>query len=259
MKWTSDEKKYLIVNYANTPREQIVKKLNRSWIAIMQYATQSLGLERVILETPKRINKIDAKHETLVGQQFDLLKVVKFSGYKEVKNGTRPLETIRIWECLCKCGSDKIILIQENNLKYGKSNSCGCKRIEHLRKIHEKSINPNAAFEYVFKTYKRSAERNKREFDLSEDDVRRITSCNCFYCNLPPSNLKDGYQGIKYKNSFYLWNGIDRIDSTKGYNIDNCVACCSVCNIAKRNMPLNDFINWVKRISNHFVEKGFIK
>ena len=69
-------------------------------------------------------------------------------------------------------------------------------------------------------------------------------------CGVKPSQT-DNY--LK-KHDFY-YNGIDRIDNTKGYLSDNCVSCCSHCNTAKMQMTYEDFRKWVtavyERISTH--------
>lgn len=41
---------------------------------------------------------------------------------------------------------------------------------------------------------------------------------------------------------------IDRIDSLKGYTIDNCVSCCGKCNMMKKNLSKLDFIEHCKKI-----------
>lgn len=43
--------------------------------------------------------------------------------------------------------------------------------------------------------------------------------------------------------------GLDRINSVKGYTLDNIVPCCEICNKAKRNLSLKDFLQWVKRLT----------
>jgi hypothetical protein len=40
----------------------------------------------------------------------------------------------------------------------------------------------------------------------------------------------------------YVYNGIDRLDSSKGYVLENCVPCCSEINWAKRVMSFEDFV-----------------
>jgi len=47
--------------------------------------------------------------------------------------------------------------------------------------------------------------------------------------------------------------GIDRIDSNRSYVIENCVACCRVCNIMKHNHSLQYFTEHVLKIANHIV------
>lgn len=47
MKWSDEEKEYLIKNYMNTPKEEILYKLEgRTWEGIRSYAVKGLGLRR---------------------------------------------------------------------------------------------------------------------------------------------------------------------------------------------------------------------
>lgn len=48
--------------------------------------------------------------------------------------------------------------------------------------------------------------------------------------------------------------GIDRIDSSRGYVLENCVACCGVCNIMKSDHPLQYFIEHIAKIAAHIRE-----
>ena len=43
-------------------------------------------------------------------------------------------------------------------------------------------------------------------------------------------------------------NGIDRVDSSKGYTLENSVPCCKYCNIAKHTMTSTEFYAWVRRV-----------
>lgn len=43
------------------------------------------------------------------------------------------------------------------------------------------------------------------------------------------------------------YNGIDRVDPTKGYIIDNCVPCCTTCNYMKRILQRDEFLDHVKK------------
>lgn len=46
-----------------------------------------------------------------------------------------------------------------------------------------------------------------------------------------------------------MYNGIDRVDSEKGYVVGNCVPCCYEVNRAKSNMTQSDFLELVRQIS----------
>lgn len=43
-------------------------------------------------------------------------------------------------------------------------------------------------------------------------------------------------------------NGIDRINSNKGYEKDNCVSCCPICNRMKLDLSLEDFYAHIEKI-----------
>jgi 5-methylcytosine-specific restriction endonuclease McrA len=59
----------------------------------------------------------------------------------------------------------------------------------------------------------------------------------CKYCNT--SELGTG-------------SGVDRIDSSKAYTIDNIVTCCKHCNAAKGTLTADEFKAHIKRIYEHF-------
>ena len=75
-------------------------------------------------------------------------------------------------------------------------------------------------------------------FDLSKEEVLSLCSSKCFYCG------KDRCLGI------------DRIDNSKGYTIDNCVPCCTTCNYMKRILQRDEFLDHVKKIYNFSIIKG---
>jgi len=51
----------------------------------------------------------------------------------------------------------------------------------------------------------------------------------------------------RYKEEYY-YNGIDRIDSSKGYIKDNIRPCCGICNKAKRDLSDSVFKSWIERL-----------
>ena len=73
-----------------------------------------------------------------------------------------------------------------------------------------------------------------RSFRISLKNWRKITSSKCFYCGC--SNA----------------GGVDRINCAKGYTHKNAVPCCITCNRMKWNIPLEIFLDHVKKIGENY-------
>jgi hypothetical protein len=58
-----------------------------------------------------------------------------------------------------------------------------------------------------------------------------------------------------FLNGDFVYNGIDRIDSSIGYVEGNIVPCCKACNMAKNTMGQDEFMLWVERVYNHSIKK----
>jgi len=76
---------------------------------------------------------------------------------------------------------------------------------------------------------KRAMQRWPDEPFLTKEQFDTITSQECYYC---------GKEGP---------NGIDRVNNTQGYKVENCVAACKHCNYVKGDLSLEDFNTWRKR------------
>jgi len=89
---------------------------------------------------------------------------------------------------------------------------------------------------------KKSIYKNKKEFNLTDEEVIEMIIQKCHYCN-----EDEGPLGI----------GIDRIDSNKNYTKNNCVPSCEMCNRMKSDYTLTNFINMIKHLAriNNFVNK----
>lgn len=185
--------------------------------------------------------------EDLSGKRFDKLLVIKFD-HRTIKN--------RIyWECLCDCGTVK--LIDGFALRYHKTTSCGCYNRERSKesaktiflKYTEKRRSRSRLdifIKPIIKDYKVKSKKRNLAFDLSEEEFRNLITSNCFYCGCSPKNEK---KMPEYAGSLF-YNGIDRVDNTRGYSLDNCVPCCIICNKAKRDLTKQEFLDWIKLVYN---------
>lgn len=168
--------------------------------------------------------------EDLSGQRFGRLTVVK-------PTETR-IESQVAWECLCECGTKH--LARSSALKSGGTQSCGCLQKERQR---EAVALPEGESEFnrVIRTYKYGAKKRKIEFSLSKKEMRILTKDNCFYCGAAPFSISSN----ENSNGDYIYNGIDRVDASLGYRLDNVVTSCKHCNVAKRDMSQGSFAEFV--------------
>jgi hypothetical protein len=173
----------------------------------------------------------------LTGQVFGRLTVDGFSHIKKYDSG----RTQAMWHVTCSCGTKKIVY--GNNMLNGSVKGCGCLRKEGLNKKER----GEASFNSRYGMYKKSAERRSFEFDLTKDQFRSIVVQDCAYCGGAPS----GVHHATHCYGSFVGNGVDRIDSSKGYTIDNCVPCCKTCNHMKLDHSVEHFINHMQKILRH--------
>ncbi len=106
-----------------------------------------------------------------------------------------------------------------------------------------------SGFNRLVGQYKCDAKRRNLQFELSKDQVFELTTKDCSYCGAPPSKSM-GSRAAK-RAPVFIYNGIDRVDSTKNYTIDNVVTACKTCNFAKCRMPKDEFLAWVERVHSY--------
>ena len=101
----------------------------------------------------------------------------------------------------------------------------------------------------LFNKYKRDSIRRDIDFNLTKPQFFRITQKNCYYCNRSPKAVFKR----KDRNSFYTYNGIDRLNNNIGYTLKNSVPCCKRCNFAKCRLTEQEFLDMVGEVYwNHF-------
>jgi hypothetical protein len=144
----------------------------------------------------------------------------------------------KFWLVKCDCGSE----IKVSSQHLYRKKSCGCKSKSNMFK---NSPRFDVQINIKYNHYKSGANRRSLKFDLSKKEFTNLVMSNCNYCKLPP------HKEQRYRDNIQLFNGIDRVDTNKDYNIDNCVPCCSWCNFAKSDRPLNEYLEWLKWVKNN--------
>lgn len=192
----------------------------------------------------KKNHKIDKPKIDQSGKRFGRLTVLEFSHFDRTK-GVK-----QYWKCKCDCGTEKII--GYNSLHNGDTKSCGClhkENIEYFKTnecIQKRSLPKNqAVINELYSRYKISAVKRKVEFDISKEDFTILLFQNCYYCGCKPN--KEAMKNKKF-NGNPLINGVDRRNNTIGYNKENCVSCCKICNYAKRDLSEQEFEDWINML-----------
>ena len=117
------------------------------------------------------------------------------------------------------------------------------KRRKYSREYNQKNPNKNSKSskenrknytqgkKAKYAKYKSNAKTRNYPFNLTFEQFITFWQKSCYYCG-------DEIETI----------GLDRVDNSRGYEIDNVVPCCKICNRMKLNMSKDDFINHYKKI-----------
>ena len=163
------------------------------------------------------------------------------------------------WKVKCiKCGK-----VQEqyiSNMKKHKSSSCFYCLHPNAIRNHSggKGIVSGPIEERFYNYYKARIESDNskgkkyKEWNLSLEEFISLVRGNCVYCGDTPrvDNQWSRHKRKTILDEDYSFNGIDRIDSNKGYSIDNCVSCCPKCNTMKGVLSKNEFISHINKVYN---------
>jgi translation initiation factor IF-1 len=90
----------------------------------------------------------------------------------------------------------------------------------------------------IYNRYRGDCNRRTRltrgiTMDLTFEQFSEIINKSCFYCNTENSR------------------GVDRIDSSKSYQTDNCNPCCKTCNQMKNDLSHVEFLSHISKIQKN--------
>jgi len=103
---------------------------------------------------------------------------------------------------------------------------------QKYRKEYRKTVHAR------YSKYKYGATKRGYVFEINFKFFNELINSDCHYCGSVDSI------------------GIDRKDNTLGYSKDNCLSCCTSCNMMKRGLDYDYFINKCKSISYFVVKAG---
>ena len=182
------------------------------------------------------MDKID-----LTGHKFNYLTVISSAG-KNKFNQT-------VWNCQCDCG--KFTIVTTTKIRSGYTKSCGCFRSNN--RALDKGV---ASSKHLFNNYKNNARRRELDFIITFEEFLALTKKPCYYCGIwARQRIHPNKGNNRTTREAYFYNGLDRVDNSKGYTVDNVVTCCGTCNYAKRSMEAYEFEVWIKRVYQNIVTR----
>jgi hypothetical protein len=146
------------------------------------------------------------------------------------------------WSCRCDCGTFSEVPAFVLQKPQHSNISCGCYSVEILRVRNRR---PGAAFRKLFARYVYGAKKRGFEFLLSEEEFRNLVIGGCHYCGTEARSKTPP----RPTGEDFLYSGIDRLDPSKGYTIENCVSCCTTCNFMKTDLSFDDFLRQCRLVA----------
>jgi hypothetical protein len=182
-------------------------------------------------------NKIDLK-----GQKFGSLVVLQEVG----KNNRGQL----IWKCLCDCGNECEVLSYV--LRQKRRRSCGCR--DHRRRG---AFNPKwSGFEEISGSYwhrlKQGAAQRNLDMEITIQDAWDKFIAQDRKCMLTGLPLVMCTSACENRSDLTLQTAsLDRIDSTKGYMVDNIQWTHKLINKLKMDLSNESFVDLCKQVAKH--------
>lgn len=170
--------------------------------------------------------------QDIIGRVFGNLTVIS-----QVEE-RRDCQNKKYYQCICICGNSKEI--RSSNLIYGHTKSCGCligKSSKGRPSIDKSDINHR--LQYRYKQYENNAKQRKLVWAIEQNLFNFLITDTCYYCGLKHTH-----------NSSFL--GLDRVDNSRGYELDNVVSCCKMCNRAKGTYTEKEFIALARNICKNY-------
>lgn len=174
----------------------------------------------------------------LTGQSFGIWLVIEQAPRRD--NKTR-------WLCQCQgCGVKRSL--RSTTLRrsvYAKCDGRHLERFSNPAPMHRRKASGYAAGTERYNHTRRQAQKRGFAFALSHEAWSTLVQQDCHYCGIAPLQVVMR----RHFNGVFVCNGLDRKDSTQGYTLDNCVACCGLCNLMKQDLAYTQFLKHIAQIA----------
>lgn len=223
-------KEFLIENYFNK---------HKSYREIGNLVGCSNNTIKVYMQkyslSSRRINSLHIPN--LIGQKFGKLTILERDNDYKTKNKSI------YWKCKCDCG--QLLSRAFCNLNRHKQQMCSeCKK-------QNSSIKNNKGFQEIkgdfWSSIKTCAKNRNLNFEITIEQAWNLFLKQDRKCALSNISIYFAPRGKRQKGNISL----DRIDSTKGYTIDNIQWIHKDLNIIKNNYTDKEFIDWCYKVADY--------
>jgi 5-methylcytosine-specific restriction endonuclease McrA len=94
------------------------------------------------------------------------------------------------------------------------------------------------------------------QWALTKTEFKTFIQGVCYWCGIVGGTEtkapRYGSQGDRFMRN----NGIDRLDNAQGYTLQNCVTACKHCNLARNDMSIEEFKEWLKRAAEYTLSRA---
>lgn len=151
----------------------------------------------------------------------------------------------------CKCGNIRLGEMGMWRAKRYKACKSCMKKIKSQATHERFSKGKEGLKNRLFGAYVSSANIRGIPFELTREDFFSYTHKQCHYCHVAPltkASKRCGREPMNVDEYEFLYNGVDRIDNSKGYTKENCITCCGQCNKAKNMMSYDEYLEFIFRL-----------
>ena len=186
----------------------------------------------------------EPKHKNRIGEKF---------GYLIIKSFTQNEKSTKEWRAICvctNCGNDQFETSIQNILR-GLVTSCGCRRDQYSKISGSNNVNWTGCGELrgqVWSCWRRRAKKRGQEFTVTIEEAWDLYIAQDKKCALTGMPI---YFSILTKSKKGMTASLDRIDSDKGYTLENIQWLHKDVNVIKNAFSQEYFINICRLISNN--------
>lgn len=184
------------------------------------------------------------------GQKFHRLTFIRPTD-KRVRSGI-------VWEAQCDCGTTVEVMASDVVKKNATHKSCGC--LSRETKVNNGKMRGTSSRRYdpIISSARGVWGRTYKDIDF--DTFYQLSQQSCDYCgSLPAATHNIGVSSkkcysaseLQLNEGTFTYNGLDRVDSSRGHTVDNVVPCCWECNRMKGNRTREEFLAHNTKIHVH--------